>query len=250
MEVPFVETKAFEDLYSWLRLWTPGAKKFAIVYGGVGVGKTRTIVEATKRLGVELRRPRGPGELLWLAYSPGKYIIYLDRPLEEGLVDYSTLKKAGARTRHPIVIETDNVQRYRRLGGFEVEVKPPSLYKLSKALREKGLSLQGVKMVGDLRQLLMAVYGAVPVSEKKWLDRLTEFLQKGDASGLEQNHLPAVLDTWVENCYGLECCELLSVLVAVDLTGRPRLLQGHRLSRPVAKPSLYFYAKLKAIEES
>ena len=255
-----IPTKSMELFELWLRDWTPKGKKVAIVYGGTGVGKTTTIYCVSEKLGYEvvtfdyetgasyadiLRRTRARG---W----PKPIVVHLDRPFEEMGLKGKQLAKIIKQTVNPIAIETTEPKMYKWTTGAEIEVKPPSKVQIAQLLRKNALIKPNFRLVGsDIRQALFLGYGASVYETRDWLRTLQECLKTGNCEDIEDSHLPALLDSYVKHCYGLECIKAVELLVAADITKKPHIvLQEFTIGRGIAQPEMYFYKKWKAVKES
>lgn len=251
-----IPVKAHELLEQWLKTWTPHGKKVAVVYGSTGVGKTTAIRCIAEKLGYDvvtydysnwpgyeavLSRARSPG---W----PRPVLIHLDRPFEEIRIKGRQLGRLIRAAVNPAVIETDKPKMYEWLAPAMIEVTAPPKTALARLIRQQALVKPNYRLVGsDVRQALLLAYGAETYETGDWIAAVKECLKTGRCEGLEESHLPVLLDSYVENCYGFECLKAIELLVAADISKRPELIDGFRVGHGITNVSMYFYKKWKAV---
>lgn len=234
------------NLFSkWLYNWKSQKKKVCILFGRQGVGKTSSVYEASRQLGLNVIEFNSSNErspeffqhelkpiLLSLGFFPE--VVLLDEM--EGVYKgaQSELVKYLDKIVKPLVITTNDISSISgklRSRAFEVYYPIPNLQDLVNYARKKGLKgdFSKLKDARDYRQVEMIMEGSDGYeSELTFKDKMLKMMASGDYGRLDPKHTSVLLDNSV-HLQGIKLWEFVSGLKAYDLTGDTRFLEGLKL---------------------
>lgn len=229
-------------------------QRLVVVVGPPGCGKSYSIGEAAKKLGmnvVEIDADDVSTKTLRMIklkpLNPCVYVI-------DGVESIQLLNRLVGEYPNPTFATTTDYVLASKVENRcrVIKMFRPRIVELKRLAEETGRKL-GAKVnyealsTGDYRQALLSVYGSQGYEQGVGrLKELSEMMRKGSYSDLGAKDLIVLLDSAPSNFYGIDLVLFVKAVAVADRCKRDIVLNGFKTENPKLYPS-YFLEKLRMV---
>lgn len=229
-------------------------QRLVVVVGPPGCGKSYSIREAAKKLGmnvVEIDADEVSTKTLKMIrlkpINPCVYVI-------DGVEDMKLMNKIVGEYPNPTFATTTDYALASKVENRcrVIKMFKPRIVEL-KRLAEETAKKIGAKVnyealsTGDYRQAILSVYGSQGYEQGAGrLKELSEMMKSGIYSDLDAKDLIVLLDSAPSNFYGIDLILFVKAIAVSDKCKKSIVLNGFKTENPKLYPS-YFLEKLRMV---
>jgi len=256
--------KQLEEIRQFIVNFSPQAKKYLLLYGPPGVGKTSSVHFVAKELGYELAEYNS-SDLRNSDFTSFLLPHVISKPFIptlfffdeiDGFEDFDGLIKLLSHSANPIIMAANNINSIPqkvRLWCKEIYFPPPSINDVVGLVKEKGGGKVNFHNVPkDFRQANNIALGSQGYSEEDYFAIVKKILYGEEVSDkIEKPHLYTLLDNAFSFFSGYDLFLFLKALSIAGRTGRAIVFSDIKPKRRSAeiKPS-HFFLRKREIEKS
>lgn len=248
----------YSAVLSWVKNWSPSLhKRGLLLFGAPGTGKTSTVYEVAKELGLTVVEynasdRRDEETLMELRCSSScrtlePVVFLLDEA--DGIENWELIAEVLKCAMNPVILTCNDVEKIpRRVREMceEIHFRRPDMKQVVRYIREKGgdVKLNLECFTPDWRQAQLSLVGSQGyVSESNYLE-LLNWVKNGTYEWVNYPVLVTLLDNTFRNFTGVKAYFYVKAIALADMCGRPHPLRMFQSQYPkIEKP--YFFEKKK-----